>query len=79
MYKKEPLEINYIVIVREVIYNTYIVKVRELFQVSRRLVSFENLYNILLQNVGMFRIKIDKTCIKTLQLQQQNRWDSHSN
>ena len=34
MYKKEPLEINYIVIV---IYNTYIVKVRELFQVSRRL------------------------------------------
>ena len=37
MYKKEPLEINYIVIVREVIYNTYIVKVREPFQVSRRL------------------------------------------
>ena len=29
------------------------------------IVSFENLYKLLLHKVGMFRIKIDKTCIKT--------------
>ena len=28
------------------------------------LVSFENLYKLLLHKVGMFRIKTDKTCIK---------------
>ena len=38
---------------------------KRLFTSFVALVSFENLYKLLLQKVGMFRIKIDKTCIKT--------------
>ena len=71
---------------RHKVYCLKIIKTEPVYTCKKRLLisfvallSFENLYKLLLQNVGMFRIKIDKTCIKTWQLQQQNRWVSHSN